>query len=98
MRFNTATSPHTTPASSVDQVMRKVLIALIPGTIACAWFFGWGVLINIGIACIVALLCEAAMLTVRGKAIKPYLMDNSAHFRNWNFFRISNFSIIIRES
>jgi len=78
MRFNTATSPHTTPATSVDQVMRKVLIALIPGTAACAWFFGWGVLINIGIACVVAVLCEAAMLYVRGKAIKPYLMDNSA--------------------
>jgi electron transport complex protein RnfD len=78
MRFDTASSPHTLPANRVDVVMRQVLMALIPGTAACAWFFGWGVLINIAIACVVALSCEALMLMLRHKPFKPYLFDNSA--------------------
>lgn len=78
MRFKTASSPHHTPMNSVDKVMRRVLIALIPGTIASAYFFGYGVLINILLASIVALSCEALMLTIRKRPLKPYLLDNSA--------------------
>ncbi len=78
MQFKTATSPHQTHTSSVSSVMYKVLLALIPGTIAMIVFFGWGVLVNILLACVVALTSEALMLWVRKRPIKPYLMDGSA--------------------
>lgn len=78
MRFKTASSPHHTPMNSVNKVMRQVLLALIPGTAAATYFFGYGVLINIFLACVVALVCEALMLSIRQRPIKPYLLDNSA--------------------
>jgi Na+-translocating ferredoxin:NAD+ oxidoreductase subunit D len=78
MKFKTASSPHHIPANSVDQVMRNVLLAMIPGTAATAYFFGWGVLINIFLACLVALGCEALMLSIRKKSLQFYLSDNSA--------------------
>ena len=59
MRFKTATSPHHTPFNSVQNIMLQVLLAMIPGIAATVYFFGWGVLINITLACIVALICES---------------------------------------
>ncbi|MDH5472695.1 MAG: electron transport complex subunit RsxD [Gammaproteobacteria bacterium] len=78
MLFKTASSPHNNQAYTVDQIMQRVLLALIPGTIAAIVFFGWGVFINIIIASITALTCEALMLNLRGRPIKPYLTDGSA--------------------
>ncbi len=67
-----------TPSTDVGAVMRRVLYALIPGTLACTWFFGFGVLINIALASTVALLSEAAMLHLRGKPVGLHLNDYSA--------------------
>ncbi|TNF34480.1 MAG: RnfABCDGE type electron transport complex subunit D, partial [Gammaproteobacteria bacterium] len=83
MRFKTETSPHHTPVNNVSRVMRQVLLALIPGTAASAYFFGYGVLINIMLACLVALACEALMLSIRNRPLKPYLLDNSALVTAW---------------
>jgi len=58
-------------------VMMRVLTALIPATIAYIWFFGWGLAINIVIAIAVGLSCEAAMLKMRQRPIKPFLTDGS---------------------
>lgn len=58
--------------------MRKVLLALIPGTLAAIYFFGWGVLINLLIACTVCLVSEALMLTLRHRPVEPSLKDGSA--------------------
>lgn len=38
MRFRTQSSPHVIPAHSVGGVMRQVLMALVPGTLAMTWF------------------------------------------------------------
>jgi electron transport complex protein RnfD len=78
MEFATASSPHTQPTHSVRQVMLQVLYALTPGVIAHAYFFGWGVLVNIVIACAVALGAEAAMLRLRERPLQPYISDGSA--------------------
>lgn len=78
MQFKTASSPHISQPNNVQGVMFKVLLAMIPGTIAMIVFFGWGVLINIILASVVALACEALMLSLRGRPLKPYLMDGSA--------------------
>ncbi|MDH5483611.1 MAG: electron transport complex subunit RsxD [Gammaproteobacteria bacterium] len=78
MQFKTTSSPHYTPENSVNTIMRRVLLAMIPGTLATIFFFGWGVIINMLLACVVALGTEALMLGMRNRAIKPYLLDGSA--------------------
>lgn len=83
MRFRTLSSPHITPARSVSQVMREVLYALVPGTLALAWYFGWGVLVNILLASLLALGLEAGMLAARGKPLKTFLTDGSAIVTAW---------------
>lgn len=83
MRFRTVTSPHVVRDTSVGLIMRRVLYAMLPGMAALAWFFGWGILINLLLATAVALLAESAMLTLRNKPILPYLLDYSAVVTAW---------------
>ncbi|MCW8934088.1 MAG: electron transport complex subunit RsxD [Gammaproteobacteria bacterium] len=78
MQFKTASSPHIPQQNSVQGLMFKVLLAMVPGTIAMIVFFGWGVLINIILASVVALSAEALMLWIRKRPIKPYITDGSA--------------------
>jgi len=86
MQFNTITySPHTHQGNSVNTVMRQVLYALIPGIITYIYFFGWGVMINIILASLLALSLEALMLWLRGRPIRPFLSDNSALVTAWLF-------------
>lgn len=78
-------SPYVSPSKSLRRLMINVLIGLIPGTVAYAWFFGPGVLVNIILAIIVALMLEALVLRLRGKLIKPHLTDFSAVVSAWLF-------------
>ena len=64
--------------NSVTRVMLNVLYALIPGIIAYVHFFGWGVILNIFVAIITALVVEAFMLYLRKRPIKPFITDGSA--------------------
>lgn len=83
MRFQTMTSPHVLLDTSVGQVMRRVLYAMLPGVAALVWFFGWGVLVNLVIATAVALAAETAMLAARGKPVALHLGDCSAVVTAW---------------
>lgn len=76
--FDTASAPHLPARRSVRRVMGLVLAALLPGVLAHAWFFGPGIAIQIVIATAFALGFEAAMLRLRGKALRPFLTDLSA--------------------
>lgn len=78
MEFNTASSPHLPVAPSVHALMRQVIYALIPGVVVAAWFFGWGVLVNILIALASALATEALMLRLRGRPVQRFVIDGSA--------------------
>lgn len=71
-------SPHSARINRVSWVMLQVCLALVPGTAALVWFFGWGVLINMGLAICFALLCEAAVLRLRRRPVLPALGDFSA--------------------
>lgn len=64
--------------SNVQSMMLKVVYALVPGTIAMFWFFGWGVLFNLLIAIMVCLGSEAIMLKARKRPVEPALLDGSA--------------------
>jgi electron transport complex protein RnfD len=76
--FDTGGAPHFPPHATVARVMLQVIYALVPAIIAHAWFFGPGILVQIVLACLFALGFEAAMLSLRGKALRLYLGDFSA--------------------
>lgn len=76
--FQTSGAPYMPPQTSVARVMLQVLYALVPGVLAYAWFFGPGVLIQIILATIFALLFESLMLGWRGRPLKPFINDYSA--------------------
>jgi electron transport complex protein RnfD len=78
MQFNTITSPHTDRPNSVQKAMLWVILALIPGALGMIWFFGWGILINMGLAIVTAIACEALTMKLRGRPITPGVTDLSA--------------------
>ena len=71
-------SPHLHGPASVTRVMGTVILALLPGLAAYAWAFGPAVLIQVGLAVVVAVTAEAVLLRVRGRPLKPFLSDLSA--------------------
>ena len=78
MLFKTATSPFISTDNTVQLMMTKVLIALIPGTLAAIFFFGWGVLFNLIISAAVCLGSEALVLKIRNRPVTESLLDGSA--------------------
>lgn len=78
MAFMRVTSPHAHTVHDTASVMRMVLYATIPGLLALTWFFGFGTLVNIVWAGLVALACEAAVLKMRKRPVGFYLKDYSA--------------------
>ncbi|MDH3589274.1 MAG: RnfABCDGE type electron transport complex subunit D, partial [Gammaproteobacteria bacterium] len=78
MKFQIEPAPHIIDARPVPQLMREVLIAMIPALLVYVWFFGIGLLVNAAIATAVALASEAAMLRLRGRNLPLYLGDYSA--------------------
>lgn len=77
-KFETGAPPHVPANSTVGGVMRQVLYALCPGILACTWFFGPGILIQIALACLFALAFEALWLRLRKQPLALFLTDGSA--------------------
>lgn len=77
------TSPYVLADASVRRLMLKVLVALLPGIAAYVWFFGAIILLQILLASVTALLCEALMLKLRGKPVTLFLTDGSALVTAW---------------
>jgi Na+-translocating ferredoxin:NAD+ oxidoreductase subunit D len=71
-------SPHAARVNRVDWVMTQVCLALVPGTLALVWFFGWGVLINMALATVFAVAAEAMVMQLRGRPVLPAIRDWSA--------------------
>lgn len=69
----------------VNDVMRQVIIALLPGSIMLAVFFGPGIIVNIVLSIIFALALEATALRLRKKPISAGLSDLSAVVTAWLF-------------
>ena len=78
MEFKTDSSPFTGSSSNIGSIMRQVLYALIPGVMVMFFFYGWGVLINLTLAIIIALSFEIISLWLRKRPIRPFLSDYSA--------------------
>lgn len=76
-------SPYFRQPASVQSVMLRVLLALLPSIAAYVWFFGAAILVQIALASATALVAEAAMLRLRGKPLMMYLGDGSALVTAW---------------
>ena len=78
MAFTIASAPHGHSQQTTSTMMRLVLLALLPGVVVQIYFFGYGVLIQLLLAAVTALLTEALVLLLRRRAIRPHLADSSA--------------------
>ncbi len=72
------TSPHAHGPMSTSRVMQNVLLATVPGVIVLTHFFGFGTLVNIIWASILAIAFEALALSLRKRPLGFYLGDYSA--------------------
>jgi Na+-translocating ferredoxin:NAD+ oxidoreductase subunit D len=79
----TNNSPFFRQPASVQSVMLKVLVALLPGIAAYVWFFGAAILVQIVLASLSALAGEAIMLKLRDKPMVLFLSDGSALVTAW---------------
>jgi electron transport complex protein RnfD len=77
------TSPFVRQATSVQQVMLTVMLALLPGIAAYVWQFGAGILVQLLIATLAALAAEWLVLTARDKPRALFLGDLSAVVTAW---------------
>lgn len=78
MDFPTQSSPYLPVDNSVNRLMTRVMLALVPGALALLAFFGWGVLFNLLIATATAVAAEALMLRLRARPVRATLADGSA--------------------
>lgn len=76
-------SPYILKPASVQSVMLRVLLALLPGVAAYVWFFGAAILVQLMLASTTALAAVALMLALRGKPLRPFLADGSALVTAW---------------
>ncbi len=72
------TSPHTLKPGRTGSVMLQVILATLPGLAALCYYFGWGPLINVIMAVLLALAFETAVMKLRGRPVGFYLNDYSA--------------------
>lgn len=78
MRLGLASSPHIRQKRSTSEIMRLVLLLAVPGIAVQTWFFGYGTLINLIIAIVVAVVTETIILELRKKNFELAIKDSSA--------------------
>jgi electron transport complex protein RnfD len=70
--------PLETPDDRLQQAMKLVLLAVLPGLLVQFWLYGWGVLINLILCMTSALIVEAGVARLRRQPLHPSLSDGSA--------------------
>lgn len=78
MNSKPISGPHIAAVRRVDDIMRKVIIALLPATAWGVLMFGWPALYLAVITVLSALMFEALCLTIKGVKVTAYLNDGSA--------------------
>lgn len=77
-KLQVASSPHHHNQRDIGQVMRLVMYACIPGIALQFWFFGVGVLIQVALGIVTAMLTEALIVELRKKNTERVVKDSSA--------------------
>lgn len=78
-----ASSPHTHSKKSTTELMKWVLLAALPGLAAQSYFFGWGTLLQLLLAIIMAVALEAAVMLLRKRHPMAALRDHSVIVTAW---------------
>ena len=78
MEFKRRDAPFAAPSGDVGRIMLHVLLALVPASLACVWYFGPGFVLNLIVASFFCVVGEAAMLRVRNRPVEETLRDFSA--------------------
>jgi electron transport complex protein RnfD len=78
MNAKPISSPHISSARRVDEIMRKVIFALLPALGFGIVIFGWSALFLTFVTVLSALVFEAICLKLKGGAVESYLLDGSA--------------------
>jgi electron transport complex protein RnfD len=63
--------------NSTARIMHITLLALLPGFAVFTWHFGIGVLLNVAVAVLTAVICEALILKLRSRPLDS-MMDGTA--------------------
>jgi len=71
-------SPHIHGPNHVSRVMAEVIFALLPAVAVYHWLFGWGVLLNIVLVTLGAVIAEGLILRLRRRPVVPAITDLSA--------------------
>ncbi len=78
-----SSSPHTHSRRSTPDLMKWVALCAIPGLAAQTYFFGWGTIIQLMFAIVVAVSLEALVMISRKRSPMRALRDNSAIVTAW---------------
>ncbi|WP_127959298.1 electron transport complex subunit RsxD [Serratia microhaemolytica] len=73
-----ASSPFSHNRQTTRHIMLLVILACVPGIAVQVLWFGYGSLIQLGLAIVTAWLAEAAMLALRKQPVVAHLRDHSA--------------------
>lgn len=77
-KFVVGSSPHLHNNKDTGAVMRLVIYAALPGILMQIFMFGFGLVIQLGLAIITAIVCEVAILELRKKDSERAVKDYSA--------------------
>ncbi len=78
-----AHSPHAHAPVSIGKVMGTVLLALTPATLFGFWLYGWPAINLWAISIIAAIVGEALVVRMQGRAVRPVIMDGSGILTAW---------------
>lgn len=78
MIFRIASSPPIHNQRHTSRIMLLVILAALPGMTAQWWYFGYGNLIQVILAALVAISAEGLILKLRRLPVAVHLKDNSA--------------------
>lgn len=78
-----AHSPHAHAPVSIGKVMATVMLALAPATAFGFWLYGWPAINLWAVAIIAAIVGEALVVYLQGRAVRPVLMDGSGILTAW---------------
>ena len=77
MFLSQVTSPHVVRHDHTRNIMRRVILAAVPGLLVSCWFFGLGPLFNLLLCSLFAIGFESLILKLRQRPIGFYLNDYS---------------------
>lgn len=83
MAFFIASSPHAHSRRSTPTLMKLLAVCAVPGLLAQTMLFGWGTVIQLVFAIMIALMLEALVMLVRKRSPISALRDYSALVTAW---------------